>query len=133
MFWVIFSMCLVTQSCPTLCDPMDHSPPGSSVHGDSPGKNTGVGCYALLQGIFPTQGSNPGLQHCGWILFTVWATREDKEYWSGQPIPFPGILPDLEIKPRSPALQAGSLPAELPEKPLNYILIEINSTQQYTH
>ena len=33
---------------------------GSSIHGDSPGKNTGVGCHALLQGIFPTQGSNPG-------------------------------------------------------------------------
>ena len=41
-----------------LCDPMDCSPPGSSVHGGSPGKNTGVGCHAL-QGIFPTQGSNP--------------------------------------------------------------------------
>ena len=39
-------------------DPMDCSPLGSSVHGDSPGKNTGVGCHALLQGIFPTQGSN---------------------------------------------------------------------------
>ena len=49
------------QSCPTLCDPMDCSLPGSSVHGDSPSKNTGVGCHALLQGIFPTQGSNPGL------------------------------------------------------------------------
>ena len=36
---------LVTQSCPTLCDPMAWSPPGSSVHGDSPGKNTGVGCH----------------------------------------------------------------------------------------
>ena len=37
-------LCLVTQSCLTLCDPMDCSLPGSSVHGDSPGKNTGVGC-----------------------------------------------------------------------------------------
>ena len=46
------------QSCLTLRDPMDCSPPGSSVHGDSPGKNTGVGCHAFLQGIFPTQGSN---------------------------------------------------------------------------
>ena len=62
-------VCLVTQSCPTLCDPMDYSPPGSSDHGDSPGKNTGVGCYALLQGIFPTQGSNPGLPHCKQILY----------------------------------------------------------------
>ena len=42
---------------------MDSSPPGSSVHGDSPGKSTKVGCHALLQGIFPTQGSNPGLPH----------------------------------------------------------------------
>ena len=39
-----------------LCDPMDCSPPGSFPQ-DSPGKNTGVGCHALLQGIFPTQGS----------------------------------------------------------------------------
>ena len=36
------------QSCPTLCDPIDCSPPGTSVYGDSPGKNTGVGCHALL-------------------------------------------------------------------------------------
>ena len=36
-----------------LCDPMDCSPPTSSVHRDSPGKNNGVGCHALLQGIFP--------------------------------------------------------------------------------
>ena len=53
-------VCSVAQSCPTLCDPKDCSPPDSSVHGDSPGKNTGVGCHALLQGIFPTQGWNPG-------------------------------------------------------------------------
>ena len=54
-------LCLVTQSCPTLCDAVDYSLPGSSVPGDSPGKNTRVGCYDLFQGIFPTQGSNPGL------------------------------------------------------------------------
>ena len=40
------------QSCLTLRDPVDCSPPGSFVHGDSPGKNTGVGCRVLLQGIF---------------------------------------------------------------------------------
>ena len=62
-------LCLVTQLCPTLCDPTDCSPPGSSVHGDSPGKNTGMGCHDLLQGIFPTQGSNPGLPHCRQILY----------------------------------------------------------------
>ena len=54
---------LVALSCPTLCDPINCSPPGSSVHGDSPGKNTGVGCHALLQGIFSTQGLNPSLLH----------------------------------------------------------------------
>ena len=42
------------QSCLTLCNPMDCSPPGSSLW-DSPGKNTGVGCHSLLQGIFLTQ------------------------------------------------------------------------------
>ena len=60
---------LVAQSCLILCDPMGCSLPGSSVHGDSSGKNTGVGCHALLQGIFPTQGSNSGLPHCRQILY----------------------------------------------------------------
>ena len=51
------------------------SPPGSSAHGDSPGKNTGVGCRALLQGTFPTQGSNQALLHCRQILYQL-AIRE---------------------------------------------------------
>ena len=59
------------QSCPALCNSMDCTPPGSSVHGESPGKNTGVGCFALLQGIFPTQGLNPGLLHCRQILYCL--------------------------------------------------------------
>ena len=50
----------VTQSCLTLCDPMDSSPPGSFVHGDSPGKNTGMGSHSLLQEFLPTQELNPG-------------------------------------------------------------------------
>ena len=58
-----------TQSCPTLCNPLDCILPGSSVPGDSPGKNTEVGCHALLQAIFPTQGSNPDFWHCWWILY----------------------------------------------------------------
>ena len=78
-------MCLVTQSCPTLCDPMDCSPPGCSVHGDSPGKDTGVSCHALLQGIFPIQGSNPGLLHCRQILYQL-------SHPSG---PTPGPIPVL--------------------------------------
>ena len=55
-------MCvLVTQLCSvTLCDPVDCSPPG---------KNTGVGSHSLLQGIFPTQGLNPGFLHCRQILY----------------------------------------------------------------
>ena len=64
---LMYVLCLVAQSCPTLCDPMDCSPPGSSVSGDAPGKNTGVGCHALLQRIFPTQGSN----HMAGRFFTI--------------------------------------------------------------
>jgi len=46
-----------------VCYPMDCSLPGSSVH-EVPGKNTGTGCLSLLQGIFPTQGSDTDLLHC---------------------------------------------------------------------
>ena len=57
--------------CLTLCNPMDCSPPGFSVHGDSPDKSTVVCCHALLQGVFPTPGSNPGLLHCRRILYSL--------------------------------------------------------------
>ena len=50
---------LRAQSCPTLCSPMDCSPPDSSVHGIFPGKNTGMGCHFLLRGIFPSPGIEP--------------------------------------------------------------------------
>ena len=63
--------CLVIKSYLTLCDPMDGSPPDSSVHGISQAKNTGVVCHFLLQGIFPTQGWNPCLLHCGCAFFTI--------------------------------------------------------------
>ena len=69
-------MCVSLYMCP--CDPMDCSPPGSSLHGDSPTKNN----------------------------------------WSGLPCPPPGDLPNPGIKLGSPALQADSLPAELPGKPI---------------
>ena len=62
-FGQFFSLIVKLVSRARLYDPMDCSPPGSSAW-DSPGKKTGVGCHALLQGIFPTQGSNPALQHC---------------------------------------------------------------------
>ena len=64
-------LCLVTRSCLAVSESMDCSPPGSSVHGNSSGQNTGVGGHALLQGICPTQGSNPGLPHCRWILYLL--------------------------------------------------------------
>ena len=59
-------LCLVAQSCPTLCNPME--PARLLCPWGSPGKNTRVGCHALFQGIFPIQGSNPGLPYCRWIV-----------------------------------------------------------------
>ena len=54
----------VARLSPTLCDPMD-------CPWDSPGQNTGVGSLSVLQGIFPTQGSNRGLLHCGQIIYQL--------------------------------------------------------------
>ena len=59
----------VTQSCPTLCDPMDCGLPGSSLHGILQARVLGVGCHFLLQRIFPTQGLNPGLPHWRQTLY----------------------------------------------------------------
>ena len=64
----------VAQFYPTLCDLMDY-----------PGQNTGVGSLSLLQGIFSTQGSNPGLPHRRQILYQL-SHKGNQEYWSGQPI-----------------------------------------------
>ena len=81
--YVVLSHCMLSkslQSCPAFCNPIDCSPPGSSVHGDSPGKNSGVGCCFLLQGIFPPQGPNPHLLTspalASWF-FTTSTTWED--------------------------------------------------------
>ena len=84
---------------------------------DSLGKNTGVGCHALLQRIFPTQGSNPGLPPWRQILYHL---SHQGSPWIPEciPIPSPGNLPNPEIEPGSLALQVDSLPAELPGKPL---------------
>ena len=76
--WVACLCAKSLQLCPTLSNPMDCSLPVSSIHRYSPGKNTGVGCHALLQGICPTQGLNLCLLwhlHCRWILYG-WATGE---------------------------------------------------------
>ena len=60
------------QLCLILHRPVYYSLSGSSVHGSSPGKNTGVGYHSLLQEIFTTQGLNPGLLHSRRILFFFW-------------------------------------------------------------
>ena len=70
----------VASSCRTLCDSMDYSPANLLCPINSPGQNIGVGSCSLLQGIFQTQESNPGLLHCGQIFFTIWATWEAHEY-----------------------------------------------------
>ena len=69
---------------------MDCGPLGSSVHGDSPGKNTGVGYHALLQEIFPTQGSNRDLLHCRQILFQL-------SYLGSPCIPYDPAIPLLDM------------------------------------
>ena len=56
----------VAQSCPTLCDPMDYT-----VQGILQPSILELGSFSLLQGIFPTQGSNPGVPHCRWILYQL--------------------------------------------------------------
>ena len=96
--WVNYSVqCLVAQSCLTLCDPMHCSLPGSSVHGDSPGKNTGVGGHAHLQGIYPALGSNPVLPCCRWflyhlcpqgsrVIYSIWCIRKCSHFLNFFPI-----------------------------------------------
>ena len=67
-FHILFPKVKIAQSYPTLCNPMDlyiYSP------WNSPGQNTRVGSLSLLQEIFPTQGSNPGVPHCRWILYQL--------------------------------------------------------------
>ena len=48
IIWIVFAAAKLLQSCPTLCNPIDGSPPGSPCPWDSPGENTGVGCHFLL-------------------------------------------------------------------------------------
>ena len=116
----------VTQSCLTLCDPMDNTVP------------------AILQArilewvAFPvSRGSSQPrdrtqVSHIAGRFFTSWATREAQEYWSGQPIPSPANLPDLGIEPGSPALQADSLPTELSGKPWSMCLSLTSATLSYS-
>ena len=73
-------------------------------------------------GDLPTQRSNPGLPHFRQILYHL-SHRKAQEYWSGSPIPSPADLPHSGIELGSPALQADSLPAELPGKPWRSVVL----------
>ena len=95
----------VTQSCPTLCDPMDYT-----VHGILQARIPGS--PSLLQGIFPTQGSNPGLPHGRQILYQL-SHKGSPRILQWVAIPSPADVPDPGIEPGSPALQVDSLPTEL--------------------
>ena len=68
------------------------------------------------------------VSHIAPVFFTMWASREAHEYWSGQPIPTPEDLPNPGIEPGSPALQAESLSAELPSTPCMCVCVCV-----YTH
>ena len=109
-------LCLVAHSYLTLCDPMDCSPPGSSVHGDSPDKNTGVGCHTLLQGIFPTQGLNPGLLHCGQLLHRL-SHQGSMRILEWVAYPFSRGSSQPRNQTGVSCTTGTSLPAELPRKP----------------
>ena len=110
--------CLVAQSCPALCNPVDCSPPGSSVHRDSPGQNAGVGCHALLQGIFPTPESNPGLLHCRRILYCL-SHQGSPRILEWVAMPFSRGSSQPRNQTQVSCIEADSLPAEPPGKPKN--------------
>ena len=114
----------MAQSCLTL------RPHGLYSLWNSPGQNTGVGSLSLLQGIFPTQASNPGLKHCRQILYQL-SHRGSPRILEWVAFPSPGNLPDPGIELESPALQADSLPTGLPGKP-SPSLPEFKSTELMT-
>ena len=75
VLFLFMILCLVFRSCPILCNPLDYIQPTRLLcPWDFSGKNAGVGCHFLLQGIFPTQQSNLGLLcllRCRWILYSL--------------------------------------------------------------
>ena len=97
----------VTQSCPTLCNPMDYT-----VHGILQARILEWGSLSLLQGTFPTQGSNPGLPHCRWILYQL-SHKGSPRILERVAYPFSSRSSRPRNQTRSPALQVDSLPSEL--------------------
>ena len=113
---------LVAQSCLTLCDPMNHSPPDPSIHGILRGIILGVGCHVLLLGIFPTRGLNLSLPIAGRFL-SVWATREAQR--------FP-VFSHWGIEPWSPDWQVGILTTILTGNYSIIYIIDNNTTVPVT-
>ena len=145
-------LCLVTQSCLTLCNLM--------YCRDSPGKNTGGGCHALIQGIFLIQGSNSGLLNWKWILYHLshhgkpflvcvcaqslshvrffvipWAVAcqpplsmgfPRQEYWSELSFPSPWDLSEPGMDPMSSALEGGFFNTEPPGKFKDQDILNLN-------
>ena len=95
--------------------------PWTGLHSpwNSLGQNTGVGSLSLLQGIFPTQGSNPGLLHCRQILYQL-SHKGSPRILEWVAYPFSRDLPDPGVELGSPALQADFSPTELSGKPSIY-------------
>ena len=96
-----------------LCDRMD-----CTVHGILQARVMEWVAFPFSRGSSQPRDQTQASLNAGGF-FTSWATREAQEYWSRQPIPSPGDLPDPGIKPRSPSTQVDSLPAEPPGKPKN--------------
>ena len=98
----------VAQSCPTLCDPMDYT----YRPWNSPGQNTEVGSLSLLQGIFPTHGSNQDLLHCRWFLYQLSyeGSPENRVIYSLAP----GIMFFLSVCPKLFKSQGGCCPFGVP-------------------
>ena len=119
---------LVTQSCLTLHNPLDCSPPGSSVHGILQARI--LEWVVMLSRGSPQPRDRTQVSCIAGRFFTIWATREVQEYWSGLPCPSLRDLPDPGIEPKSPALQMDSLPAEPQGKPKNTEVGSLSLLQQ---
>ena len=98
------------QSSPTLYDPTDCSPPGSSVLGILQTKNTGVGCHVLLQEILLTQGWNLGLPHCRQTLYLL---SYQESPGTQESLSFKGY-PPTQVSPTPPGCGSPGLSAEGP-------------------
>ena len=122
-------LCFVAQSCPTLCDPTDCSPPGSSVHGILQARTLEWVATPSSRGICPIQELNRGLLHCRQILYCL-SHQGSPRILEWIACPFPGEFPDPGIELESPALQANSLPAELPGKTTVALVALPNSVKE---